>query len=156
MHHRDELKDELKHAAFWTLFWCLFFGALAVYILMMTGCAAQTPLPPVDTSPLMQLKTTQAELHKALLTINIFAVVVTLAAGGLAVYGLITADTIIEKLALTVAAASGVVTIGTYIGLVSLPFAPWILLTGAIGGGAYGGYLLYKKIKKPVAAPAKA
>jgi hypothetical protein len=87
--------------------------------------------------------------------INILAFTVTLVGLGLLVYGLITVDHPLEHIGILVATIAGCVALGTLIGIVSLPFAPWIFLAIFLAGVGYAADRIYVKwFRKPAAAVA--
>lgn len=103
--------------------------------------------------PLNNINQVLYHSQKALEGINILAFIVCLGAIGVVFYGGITADKPIETLGLWVAAIAGSIALGTLVGELSLPFAPWIILALFVAGVGYASYLIYEKhvTSKPAA-----
>jgi hypothetical protein len=150
----------MKHNTTELIFSALFgiFAAAAVLALLgaiatlLGGCAsihqsAATTQP--VSNPFSNVNAVVYHSQKALEGINVLSFIAALAGVGLAVYGLITADSPLERIGLLVGTIAGVIALGTLLGIIALPFAPWVLLIGVVGGAGYGAYLLIHKYVSP-------
>lgn len=115
----------------------LFYGLL----FFLTGCAVT---PPADTH-LPTVTQTQVQIHKSLLSLNILGIIGAAIGIGLGIYGLVSADSLEEKIGFVVGGVSTGLVFVTYAGLIVLPYAPWILLGTAVVAAGAGIYVAYRK-----------
>jgi hypothetical protein len=134
----------------------LFFIVVGLVGEVLGGCAQTKALTPgqiAATQPASHVfnNINQALYHsqQALEVINIPAFLAGLVGVGLLVYGAITADSALEHIGILVSVIAGAVTLGTLAGIFALPFTPWVLLIGFLGGVGYGAYLLVHKYLSP-------
>jgi hypothetical protein len=126
----------------------------------LAACATVKPLTPAQMAatrpashPITNIQTIIAHTQTSLGIVNGLAFLVALAATGIAVYAMVTADKPLESIGLLVASIAGTVAIGTLVGILVLPFTPWVLLAVSALGGAGLGYWGYVKLfakKTPV------
>lgn len=123
----------------------IIFVAFILYGLY--GCATVPPAAATNPAshPFTNVNSIIRHTQTALEPINVVAFVAFLVALGLLIYGAATADKPIEHIGLIVAAIAGTVALGTLLGLVALPFVPWIALGLFLAGVGYCVYLLVHK-----------
>jgi len=142
----------------------IILSAAAVIYIGCSGCSSNVkPLPTPSqmaatrpaAHPITNVETVIAHTQTALTIINIPAFIAALAGLGLVVYGLFTSNNPLERIGLLIAAIAGAVAAGTLIGILTLPFLPWVIVGAATLGQAYGAYLLYRRlfVKKATTPP---
>jgi uncharacterized protein YceK len=138
---------------------CAIVWILAALVVMtwLAGCAS-SPTPVNSTfHPLQSTAATVAQLHNTLSGWNVFALVVLGASMGLAVYGVVTADTLVERVALIVGAVAAGIVIITFVGIIALPFAPWVIGgVGVLGAAAVAYYVKTHYFNVPAASGGQA
>jgi hypothetical protein len=116
----------------------------------MTGCHAVAMAPPVNpiAHPVQQTQITEVALSKALLPINISAMMAAAVGLGLGIYGALFANSVLSRIGFLLAAGAGGVAAVSLIGLFVLPFVAWIAGGALILGLGFGGYEAYLYFSK--------
>jgi hypothetical protein len=160
-----EEKDSDLGAAFAQfLMGCLVAGVILAAGLWLFGCTSHnanlTPAQIAATRPavhpITNVETLVSHAQKALFVVNVPAFIVALAALGLVIYGLISSDKALERIGFFMSAIAGVIAAGTLVGMLTLPFLPWVVLSIVVAGAGYSAYLIYNKffVKKTLTAAA--
>lgn len=129
------------------------FLALSALALLLCACAT-TPValaPDALSRPLRNISASIDHLQHGLGVINILCIVALGVGLAAAVYGLITADRLVERIGIVAVVVAGGIGIVTLMGIVVLPFAPeitGIIVVCVLGAG---GYVAYEYFKKPAA-----
>jgi hypothetical protein len=133
------------------LLFCLL--GLAAFVMSLPGCATTTPKASSSLTPTQVIAQNQHTLGN----VAMFGWIVFALSLGAAIYGLVTADRLVEHIAALVAAGAGSVAGLCLAGEFVLPFLPWILLVIGVIGLLAGGYFVYSKYfakKSPQVIPA--
>jgi hypothetical protein len=126
------------------LLFCLI--GLVAFLIAVPGCMAIAPKSSPSLTPIQVVAQTQHTLGN----VALFGWIVFALSLGAAIYGLVTADKLVEHIAALVAAGSGSVAGLCLAGEFVLPFLPWILLgIGVIGLGAAAYFVYSKYFAKP-------
>lgn len=142
--------------------YAFFFTALLALVIFglycLAGCAVASPSPQ-SAHPMRQVSQSLAGITNSLKGLNVLGILGFALGAAAAIYGLVTADKLIEYIGFGAGIAGGVLALTSLFGLIVLPFAPWIL--GGVGILLLGiaAYLIYVKffaVKTAAAAAVKA